>query len=200
MSLNIFYLLVNNYNTYTNYSYLYNVYCVLFDFINWSNLFLICMINVYIFTIILLYLTYRENNSISSIISDKKCNTLLFFLFCLMSIFTILYEVQRNNLYSLCFISILLVNLCGIICVDETITAHYVCAGLIFVTIICFMYYWALQKNLTSLFFSLICQLIVSSWLLYSLIIVNKNRNRENILCSEIFLLCNFAGFYLYLH
>ena len=200
MSLNIFYLLLNNYNTYTNYSYLYNVYCVLFDFINWSNLFLICMINVYIFTIILLYLTYRENNSISSIISDKKCNTLLFFLFCLMSIFTILYEVQRNNLYSLVFITILLVNLCGIICIDETITTHYVCAGLIFVTIICFMSHWAFQKNLTVLFFSLICQLIVSSWLLYSLVIVNKNRNRENILCSEIFLLCNFAGFYLYLH
>ena len=87
-----------------------------------KNIILILIIICYLFPIIFVYKKYNSNNSLSNIISnDNNKNFVLFFMF-LMGIMVILYEFERNDLYSQILISILLIGLYSLIYINETYT------------------------------------------------------------------------------
>jgi hypothetical protein len=110
-----------------------------------------------------------------------------------MGIGTILYELERNDLYSQIAILVLLFGLYSLICIDETYTIHYFFAFLVFFSILFFMIRHCYVKN---------CDVILWSSLLLEimlLLFVAINLNND-IFYGEIGYLLNFAFYYLYLH
>ena len=57
----------------------------------------------------------------------------------LMGIGTLLYEIERNDIYSQIIICILLIGIYGLIYVNETYTIHYFFAYVVFIAIVFFM-------------------------------------------------------------
>jgi hypothetical protein len=158
-----------------------------------KNELLVSMILCYLFLIFIVCYNYNYNSSVSNIICDKKCKLMILFFMFLMGIFNILYEIQRNDIYSQILIFILLIGINGLICINETHTIHYIIAFLVFIVILLFMirHCYLIKYNkilLLSLFFEF--------FILLSIIINIK----KNIFYSEILYILNFAFFYIYLH
>ena len=151
------------------------------------------MIICYLLPILFVYYSYNSNNSVSNIICNSNCkNYILFFMF-LMGIGTLLYELERNDTYSQIIISVLLIGIYGLICINETNRIHYIFAFLVFIAILFFMIrHCYLSYCNTILLSSVILEIFV---LLF--IIININ---ENIFYGEILYILNFAFYYLYLH
>jgi hypothetical protein len=111
----------------------------------------------------------------------------------LMGTLTILYELERGDLYSLIIILILLAGLLGLIFFDETYKIHYFFASQVFFAIMIFMIYHLINSNYNIiLLISLSLEIIV-------LFMILKNL-KENIFTYEVFYILNFAFYYLYLH
>jgi hypothetical protein len=111
----------------------------------------------------------------------------------LMGIGTILYELERKDIYSQIFMYLLLIGIYVLIYVNENNIIHYVFAFLSFIVILFFMLRHCYLKD---------CNIILFSSLLLELLIllyIVKNINK-NIFYSEILYLLNFAFYYLYLH
>ena len=111
----------------------------------------------------------------------------------LMGIGTMLYEFERNDIYSINLIGILLIGIYGLISVNETNMIHYIFAFLVFGSILLFMirHCWLIECNnilLTSFVLEIITLLFI---------IININ---EDIFYGEIIYILNFAFYYLYLH
>jgi len=109
-----------------------------------ENLYFVCMLVTYIIFISFLYDKLAEKNSISKIIEEYRepiFTTMIF-----MGIFTILYEIQRYEKFSI-FASIitLLIGLYGVILLDENIY-HYCFAFLVSASILFFMFSYCLIK------------------------------------------------------
>jgi hypothetical protein len=74
-----------------------------------KNGLLLFMIICYAVPIYYVYFNYHSNHSVSNIICGDECKyTILFFMF-LMGMGTLLYEMERNDTYSIILIGILLV-------------------------------------------------------------------------------------------
>jgi hypothetical protein len=151
------------------------------------------MILCYLLPISYVYYNYSSNNSVSNIICNENCKKYVLFFMIFMGIGTILYELERNDLYSQIAILVLLFGLYSLICIDETYTIHYFFAFLVFFSILFFMIRHCYVKN---------CDVILSSSLLLEimlLLFVAINLNND-IFYGEIGYLLNFAFYYLYLH
>jgi hypothetical protein len=158
-----------------------------------KNELLLFMIICYLFPIYHVYSNYNSNTSVSNIICDNDCKDNILFYMCLMGVGTLLYEIERNDNYSIFLICILLIGIYGLVYINETNTIHYVFAFSVFIAILGFM---VRHCYLTD------CNIILSSSLflemiLFLCIIVNVS---DNIFYSEIFFILNFAFYYLYLH
>jgi hypothetical protein len=158
-----------------------------------KNVLLSFMIFCYILPILFVYFNYDSNNSVSNIICNDNCkNYILFFMF-LMGIATLLYELERGDVYSQIIIFVLLIGIYFLIYVNETYTIHYFFAFLVFSTILFFMIRHCYLKD---------CDIILLSSLILEILIlfyIIMNIN-ENIFYSEIVYILNFAFYYLYLH
>lgn len=151
------------------------------------------MIFFYSTQVLFVYYMYNCNNSVSNIICNNNCKYFFLFFTLLMGIGAVLYEYERNDLYSQILIFIILIGLHGLIYIDETHTIHYVFACLVFIGILIFMIRHCYLKE---------CDIILSSslfleiiMLLYTVIYFDKN-----IFYSEAVSILNFAFFYFYLH
>lgn len=158
-----------------------------------KNLLLSFMIVCYLLPILIVCCNYNSNNSVSNIICDNTCKCNILFFMVLMGIGTVLYEIERNDMYSQIFISILLVGIYALICVNETYTIHYFFAFLVFIVILLFMVRHCYLTDCdtilsTSLFFQILVLLFI---------VINMD---ENIFYAEVVYILNFAFYYLYLH
>jgi hypothetical protein len=158
-----------------------------------KNVLLMFMILCYLLPIYYVYYNYNSNNSVSNIICNTNCKYFILFFMFLMGIGTLLYELERNDRYSIVLICLLLIGIYGLICVDETHIIHYIFAFIVFTAILFFMIrHCFLVKCNTILLSSLFLEIVM---LLF--IIANIN---ENIFYSEVIYILNFAFYYLYLH
>ena len=158
-----------------------------------KNVLLLSMILCYLLPIYYVYYNYNSNNSVSNIICNNNCKYYILFFMFLMGIGTLLYELERNDNFSLILISVLLIGIYGLICINETDIIHYIFAAIVFTAILCFMIrHCFLVKCNTILLSSLFLEIVM---LLF--IIANIN---ENIFYSEVIYILNFAFYYLYLH
>ena len=158
-----------------------------------KHVLLLFMIVCYTLPIYYVYYYYQSNHSVSNIICNQDYKYTILFFMLLMGIGTILYEVERNDIYSITLICLLLIGIYGLICINETNIIHYLFAFLVFITILLFMirHCYLIQCN-TILQLSLFLEIIL---LLF--IIFNMNKS---IFYGEILYILNFAFFYLYLH
>ena len=109
-----------------------------------------------------------------------------------MGVFTLLYEMERNDFLSLIFITLILIGIYGVICVNENKKLHYIFAGMVFFSIIGFMINHCKLTNCNVLYLLLYIQII--------LLITTIINIKGNIFYSEVFFIINFAIYYLYLH
>jgi len=158
-----------------------------------KNVLLSFMILCYLLPILFVFYNYNCNNSLSNIICDANCKQYILFFMFLMGIGTLLYEIERNDIYSQIIIGILLIGIYGLIYVNETYTIHYIFAYIVFIAILFFMIRHCYLTDCNIILLSSLCFGILS--LFY--VIINMN---ENIFYGEIVYILNFAFFYIYLH
>lgn len=160
-----------------------------------KNLLLLFMVICYVLPIYYVLNNYNSNNSVSNIICDDNDKYYILFFMFLMGIGTVLYEFERNDIYSQIFIYLLLISIYGLIYINENYTIHYIFAFIVFITILFFMirHYYLTSCNIIlslSLFFEIFLFLYIIINICYS----------ENIFYGEIIYILNFAFYYLYLH
>jgi hypothetical protein len=152
---------------------------------------LIGMIITYSYAIYNVCKYYINNDkSISSIIKDQECNSIIFTTMIIMGCLTIIYEFMRNNIVSLILILFLLLGIYGVIIYEHALSIHYIFCFIVFISIICFMYNHCFLQNNIILYLLLYLQEILSACIFLENDIINM----------EIYLLGNFAVFYIYLH
>jgi len=158
-----------------------------------KHILLCLMIICYLLPIGYVYYNYNSNKSVSNIICDDTCKYYILFFMGLMGIVTLLYELERDDIYSQILISILLIGIYGLISINETNAGHYVFASLVFISILLFM---ARHCYLSEYNIILLSSILIALIAL-CMIIVNMN---HDIFYGEIMYILNFAFFYLYLH
>ena len=162
-------------------------------FIRYAQHFLlIFMIFIYIYVIYNVYNYYTINDgSISSILKNNNCNEIVFKNMTIMGITTIIYELLRYDLFSFFSIVSILIGISGVLMYDHTNTIHFVYCFIVFISILFFMFNHCYKKsNNIILYLSLYIQEILCAAIFLE----------TNIINCEIYLLANFALFYIYLH
>jgi hypothetical protein len=158
-----------------------------------KNTLLSFMILCYLLPIYIVFYNYNSNNSVSNIICNDNCKHYILFCMFLMSIGTILYELERNDKYSQIIICLLLIGIYGLIYVNEMHLIHYFFACIVFIAILFFMIRHCYLTNYNVI-------LVSSLYLeIFTLFLIMYNIN-DNIFYSEIIYILNFAFYYLYLH
>ena len=110
-----------------------------------------------------------------------------------MGIGSLLFELERNDNYSIILICLIFIGIYGLVCINETSIIHSMFTFLVFTSILCFMIrHCYLKKYNITLLFSLFLELLMMIF-----IIINMN---NNIFYSEIIYILNFAFYYLHLH
>lgn len=162
-------------------------------FIRYSQHFLLLfMIFIYIYVIYNVYNYYTKNDgSISSILKNNECNEIVFKNMTIMGITTLIYELLRCDILSFFSIVSILIGISGVLLYDHTNTIHFVYCFIVFIGILVFMFNHCYKKrNNIILYLSLYIQEILCAVILL----------QTNIINYEIYLLANFALFYIYLH
>lgn len=158
-----------------------------------QNILFLIMICVYINVICNVYNYYTiYDSSISSIIKQKECNNYVIVNMTIMGFVTILYELIRCNFVSFIVVAFLLFGIRGVILYDHTTIIHYVYGFIVFISILFFMFYHCHFKNNDNrtLYSSFCIQLLLCVFIFF----------QQQIINCEIYLLVNFAFFYIYLH
>jgi hypothetical protein len=156
--------------------------------------FLLCFMCIcYAIPIYYVYYYYNCNNSVSNIICNENSKNIILFFMILMGYGTLLYELERSDLLSTIFISLLLVCLYGLILFNESNIIHYVFAYGVFMLILGFMLNHCIMTQCN---FMLTIFLIINIVLLFTIII----KINENIFYSEVFYILIFAIYYIFLH
>jgi len=155
------------------------------------NHLLACMLGSYLIPIVIVFILYQNNPSISSIICNDKNKAVILISMIIMGIFTLLYENQRKCQLSMYIIVFLLIGIYGVICKPETDANHIIFAYISFVSICIFMIYHCYATSNKVLYILLALQVaLVGCIYLYP----------NHFFMMEVGLLFGFAIFYLYLH
>jgi hypothetical protein len=156
-----------------------------------QNFLFASMIFIYSYVIYQVYSYYTTNDeSISSILKNTECNKTVFTNMAIMGAITVLYELLRCDIYSFVFISFLLYGIYGVIIYDYTNVIHFFYCFIVFASILLFMYNHCLKLNYITLYILLYIQEILCAAIFLE----------KNIMNCEIYLLLNFAIFYICLH
>jgi hypothetical protein len=152
---------------------------------------LLFMLLAYVVPIAYVFFAYGgANHSVSQIICSESCQHIILLSMAVMGWFTLWYEYERGDIISMKYISLLLVGLYGLLCLDESYTLHYLFATCVFASILGFMYHhWNRGRLFTGLF---LLQFAVSIAMLYCM--------NGDIFLPEVILIANFAVYYLCLH
>jgi hypothetical protein len=150
-----------------------------------------CMIIIYVYVICNVHHYYTINDgSISSIIKNTECNEIVFMNMSIMGIVTLIYEFLRNDICSFFSIVFILIGIYGVLLYDHTMNIHFVYCFIVFISILLFMCNHCRKIKDIILYSSLCVQGILCSVIFLE----------TNIINCEIYLLANFAFFYIYLH
>jgi hypothetical protein len=90
-----------------------------------KNILLLFMIFCYLLPIYYVYYYYNYNNSISNIICNNNYKYNILFFMLLMGIGSLLYELERNDNYSIILICLIFIGIYGLVCINETNIIHY---------------------------------------------------------------------------
>jgi hypothetical protein len=178
-----------------------------------KNTLLIFMLGSYLIPILFVY--YKQTKtaqSISSIITSydsiecgydivlPSCYMIAGFMF-LMAGFTLLYELQRDDVWSLITITILLFGIFGVIFVPEINPIHYGFAAAVFFAIFGFMLNHSVSgcPTVTTHIRDNLRILLYAQILFMLMTIIGVIRNSP-IFIFEVLFIVNFAVFYIYLH
>lgn len=156
---------------------------------------LLFMIFCYIAPILYVYYNNTDHNSISTIICDENCKHMILFFMVLMGVGTVLYELERDDPISTILISLLLISIYGLICINEKNIIHYIFAFVAFITILCFMFRHAEDV----LFILLLIEVALALYIVFHMK-SNGTKHDKYFLWSEIAYVVNFAIYYIYLH
>lgn len=151
------------------------------------------MLTLYLYVIYTVYHYYTTSDgSISSIIKNEDCNRIVFTNMSIMCTATIFYEALRCDLFSFASVFFLITGVIGVILYDCTLyhTLHYTFCFMVFISILFFMYYHCYRVNHIILYLLLYLQEILCAVTMLE----------TNIINCEIYLLANFAVYYIYLH
>lgn len=113
-----------------------------------------------------------------------------------MGIFTILYEIHRDEIWSLFTIILLLIGIFGVISIPEIDNTHYIFAGIAFLSILLFMIYHSFYSKK-------ICsdvKILLYSQILFAIITIIGVIHDKPIFIFEALFLLNFAVYYVILH
>ena len=113
-----------------------------------------------------------------------------------MGIFTLLYEIHRDEIWSLLAIILLLIGIFGVIFIPETDNTHYIFASTAFLSILLFMIYHTFYSRK-------ICsdvKILLYSQILFAIITIIGVIHDTPIFLFEVLFLFNFAVYYIYLH
>jgi hypothetical protein len=157
-----------------------------------QNSLFIFMLIIYIYVIYNVYNYYTINDgSISSILKNKDCNEVVFKNMTIMGITTIIYELLRCDIFSFFSIVAILIGIRGVLLYDHSNIIHFLYCFIVFIGILVFMFNHCYKKgNNIILYLSLYIQEILCAAIFL----------QTNIINCEIYLLANFAFFYIYLH
>jgi len=156
-----------------------------------KNILFIFMLLTYFYAIYNVCCYYEKSNkSISSIIKDENCNQSVFISMIIMGLLTLIYEITRHDAFSFFCIIFLLIGIYGVLLYDHYNQLHFVFCFIVFISILFFMYNHCLKKEWILLFALLYIQEILSAIILL----------QSEIMNCEIYLLVNFAIFYIILH
>ena len=157
-----------------------------------SNLLLFCMCVCYCIPIIYVYSNYDSNDSVSSIICDENITCVILYSMLAMAVFTIPYELLRNNTHSFICMICLFVGIFGLILNNPITYSHYIFAFIAFISILGFMMIHCCVIDNCILYIITSIQIYLSIWIMITI--------RDDIFHSEILFLFLFALFYFYLH
>jgi hypothetical protein len=155
------------------------------------NHLLACMLCSYFIPIIIVFVLYQDNPSISSIICNDRNKAAILISMILMGIFTLLYENQRKCRVSIYIIAFLLFGIYGVICKPETDANHLIFAYISFASICIFMAYHCYAISNRFLYALLAVQAV-----LVGCVYIYPN----HFFMIECGMLLVFAVYYLYLH
>lgn len=155
-----------------------------------KNTLLSLMLISYLVPILYVYFHCKESPSVSHVISKNECQQAIMLGMISMGIFTILYEINRKDIYSLLWIMCVLVGIYGVIFINENNQLHYLFASLVFFGILGFMRHHYRRKKCNILYTLLIIELLLLPVLM----------NCQYFFVAEILLILNFAVFYLCIH
>jgi len=157
-----------------------------------QNALFLSMILTYMYVIYNVYNYYTINDgSISSILKNKDCNQIVFTNMTIMGLITIFYELLRYDIFSFFSIVAILIGIVGVLFYDHTNIIHFVYCFVVFTSILVFMFHHCYKKgNNLLLYLSFYIQEILCAVIFL----------QTNIINCEIYLLANFAFFYIYLH
>ena len=153
------------------------------------------MSSCYLLPFYKIYLNYDNNYTISNILTDENNKNTILFYSLPLCITTIIYEIQRKDIYSSIPIFFLLIGIIPVIIINENEILHSIFAFQVFISILCFM-----TRNclLYKRYIFLMISLFAEYWLFLS-IALNMNKNK-NIFYCEYYFIINFLFYYLHLH
>jgi len=157
-----------------------------------QHVLLLGMLISYSLPIYYVYTQFQTDTTLSDIICDETCKYTILFYMGIMGFFTILYEIQRNDMESIAYISIILVTIYGLLQHDVDTNSHYIFAIFCLFAIFCFMVHHSYLTNSKILF----TFTFLNYWIILAMILFIKN----DIMLCECLYLFFFATFYLYLH
>lgn len=158
----------------------------------WNHVLLLGMLISYTIPIVYVITQFQTDTTLSDIICDETCKNTILFYMSIMGIFTILYEIQRKDIESIVYISIVLITIYGLLNYGpETITHFLFAIGCLFAIFI-FMVHHSYQTNSPILFgFTFMNYLIILAMIIFV---------KDDIIICECGYLFFFAAFYIYLH
>lgn len=153
---------------------------------------LFAMIISYSIPIIYVYQKFQANTTLSDIICDTSCKNTILYSMCLMGFFTILYELQRNDIESIIYIIIILISIYGLLENGVETLYHFGYTILCLFCIFFFMVHHTFLTNSKILF--------IFTLFNYGIILFMITMIQEDIIICECAFLFFFAVFYIYLH
>jgi len=159
---------------------------------NEKDILLLWMVASYSIPIFICFFAYSYNASISNIICNEHYKYIILISMVYMGFFTLLYELERYDIISFGTMILALINIYGLIYVNECNYLHYIFAGVVFLSILIFMANQCYLTNSIPLIYSFIFEII-----LFLLIVFYIS---SGIFLYECLFLLNFDFFYVYLH
>ena len=153
------------------------------------------MLIAYCIPILCVWYYYSNHKTVSSIICNECCNTEILYSMIVASIFTLLYEYNRNDKLSLAIITALVTCNYGVICIDEASSMHKASTVMGFLSMLLFMiYHCCIRKSQVILLviFGIQCSLA-------ALIAIDRFSNPPDydMFNYEVLMIANFLLFYI---